>query len=197
MKKTLLILSALSLALMLGGCRAKQDMTSATSQPTTSASPTASPQSTMVIPDMTEGTTDTMDGANTMDGVLPDSTMIPESTGVTSMDKAKRVIEQIEDELERLSEVDDAEVIIAGNKAAVALEFDDQYKAGVDDRLRKIIKERIDGVISGISTIAVTADSSIMDAIESLGERLDTMADMTALESDLDAIIRKINGTNA
>ena len=73
-----------------------------------------------------------------------------------------------------------------------------QYdKAGVDDRLRKIIKERIDGVISGISTIAVTADSGIMDAIESLGERLDTMADMTALESDLDAIIRKINGTNA
>ena len=197
MKKTLLTLSALSLALMLGSCRAKQDMTSATSQPTTSASPTASPQVTMIAPNMTEGTTDTLDGTNAMDGILPDSTMIPESTGVTSMDKAKRVIEQIEDELERLSEVDDAEVVIAGNKAAVGLEFDDQYKAGVDDRLRKIVKERIDGVISGISTVAVTADKGVMDAIESLGERLDTMADMTALESDLDAIIRKINGANA
>jgi hypothetical protein len=206
-KKTLLTLSALSLALMLGSCRAKQDMTSATSQPTTSASPTASPQVTMIAPGMTEGTTDTMDGAdgmgnmtdgaNGMDGILPGSTMIPESTGVTSMDKAKRVIEQIEDELERLSEVDDAEVVIAGNKAAVGLEFDDQYKAGVDDRLRKIVKERIDSVISGISTVAVTADKGIMDAIESLGERLDTMADMTALENDLDAIIRKINGANA
>ena len=207
MKKTLLTLSALSLALMLGSCRAKQDMTSATSQPTTSASPTASPQVTMIAPGMTEGTTDTMDGAdgmgnmtngaNGMDGILPGSTMIPESTGVTSMDKAKRVIEQIEDELERLSEVDDAEVVIAGNKAAVGLEFDDQYKAGVDDRLRKIVKERIDSVISGISTVAVTADKGIMDAIESLGERLDTMADMSALENDLDAIIRKINGANA
>lgn len=207
MKKTLLTLSALSLALMLGSCRAKQDMTSATSQPTTSASPTASPQVTMIAPGMTEGTTDTMDGAdgmdnitngaNGMDGILPGSTMIPESTGVTSMDKAKRVIEQLEDELERLSEVDDAEVVIAGNKAAVGLEFDDQYKAGVDDRLRKIVKERIDSVISGISTVAVTADKGIMDAIESLGERLDTMADMTTLENDLDAIIRKINGANA
>jgi hypothetical protein len=206
-KKTLLTLSALSLALMLGSCRAKQDMTSATSQPTTSASPTASPQVTTIAPGMTEGTTDTMDGAdgmdnitngaNGMDGILPGSTMIPESTGVTSMDKAKRVIEQIEDELERLSEVDDAEVVIAGNKAAVGLEFDDQYKAGVDDRLRKIVKERIDSVISGISTVAVTADKGIMDAIESLGERLDTMADMSALENDLDAIIRKINGANA
>ena len=207
MKKTLLTLSALSLALMLGSCRAKQDMTSATSQPTTSASPTASPQVTTIAPGMTEGTTDTMDGAdgmdnitngaNGMDGILPGSTMIPESTGVTSMDKAKRVIEQIEDELERLSEVDDAEVVIAGNKAAVGLEFDDQYKAGVDDRLRKIVKERIDSVISGISIVAVTADKGIMDAIESLGERLDTMADMSALENDLDAIIRKINGANA
>ncbi len=207
MKKTLLTLSALSLALMLGSCRAKQDMTSATSQPTTSASPTASPQVTTIAPGMTEGTTDTMDGAdgmdnitngaNGMDGILPGSTMIPESTGVTSMDKAKRVIEQIEDELERLSEVDDAEVVIAGNKAAVGLEFDDQYKAGVDDRLRKIVKERIDSVISGISTVTVTADKGIMDAIESLGERLDTMADMSALENDLDAIIRKINGANA
>ena len=100
--------------------------------------------------------------------------MIPESTGVTSMDKAKRVIEQIEDELERLSEVDDAEVVIAGNKAAVGLEFDDQYKAGVDDRLRKIVKERIDSVISGISTVAVTADKGIMDAIEA------TIADRAA-----------------
>ena len=52
-------------------------------------------------------------------------------------------------------------------------------------------------MISGISTVAVTADKGIMDAIESLGERLDTMADMSALENDLDAIIRKINGANA
>ena len=107
------------------------------------------------------------------------------------------MIEQIEEELERLSEVDDAEVVIAGNKAAVGLEFDDQYKAGLDDRLRGIVKDRISSVISGISTVAITADEGVMDAIESLGERLDTMSDMTALQSDLDAIIRKINGMNA
>ena len=100
-------------------------------------------------------------------------------------------------ELERLSEIEDAEVVIAGNKAAVGVEFDDQYQAGLDDRLRKIIKERVDGVISGITTVAITSDEGIRDAIESLGERLDTMSDMAALQSDLDAIIRKINGMNA
>ena len=208
MKKILLTLSALSLTLVMTSC-ASRNKPAATSQPTSTAS--ATPNVTTVLPGSTDGlmdnmmdgmtegtgTTDTMEGANDMDGIMPGSTVMPESTGVTSMDKAKRVIEQLEEELERLSEVDDAEVIIAGNKAAVGLEFDDQYKGGLDDRLRGIVKERIDGVISGISTIAVTADEGIRDAIESLGERLDTMADMSALQSDLDAIIRKINGASA
>ncbi len=200
MKKLLLTLSALSLTLTLTGCKSAKDMISATSEPMSTAS--ATPNVTTVQPDATNGLMDgmmddAMDGANGMDGILPNSTVVPESTGVTTMDKAKRVIEQIEEELERLSEVDDAEVVIAGNKAAVGLEFDDQYKAGLDDRLRGIVKDRIDSVISGISTVAITADETVMDAIESLGERLDTMSDMTALQSDLDAIIRKINGTNA
>ena len=200
MKKMLLTLTALSLTLTLTSCKSTKDMVTATSEPMSTAS--ATPNVTTVQPGATNGLMDgmmddAMDGANGMDGILPNSTVIPESTGVTTMDKAKRVIEQIEDELERLSEVDDAEVVIAGNKAAVGLEFDDQYKAGLDDRLRGIVKDRIDSVISGISTVAITADETVMDAIESLGERLDTMSDMTALQSDLDAIIRKINGLNA
>ena len=198
MKKTLLTLSALALAMLMGSCSTKDDMSMATSEPTASASATASPNVTTVLPNTTDNMLDgVMDGTNGTDSVLPGSTMIPESTGVTSMDKAKRVIEQIEEELERLSEVDDAEVVIAGNKAAVGIEFDDQYKAGLDDRLRKIIKERVDGVIGGISTVAITADEGVRDAIESLGDRLDTMSDMAALQSDLDAIIKKINGMNA
>ena len=202
MKKIQLTLCTLSLLALLSGCKSAPDMVTATEQPTSTASPTASPGATAVLPDATNtidsmDPTAGMDGLNGTDGVLPNATLIPESTGVTTMDKAKRVIEQIEEELERLSEVDDAEVVIAGNKAAVGIEFDDQYKAGLDDRLRKIIKERIDSVISGISTVAITADETVTDAIESLGERLDTMSDMAALQSDLDAIIRKINGAQA
>lgn len=199
MKKTLLILAA---AFLLTGCTTADDMTTLpsdspatmTTNPTNSpmTSPDAQPQATGVLP----GVIDDMEDATGMD-MTPDATTIPESTGVTSMDRARRVIEQIEDELERLSEVDDAQVILAGNKAAVALEFDDQYRAGIDDRLRDIVKERIDSVISGISTIAITTDEGIMDAIESLGDRLNTMSDITQLQSDLDAIIMKINGAQA
>ena len=202
MKKTLMTLSVLALGCLLTGCKSATDMTTATSQPTNTVSPT--PTTTTMMPQSTiDSTMDGMmdDAEGMIDGaadmIVPDSTVIPESTGVTSMDKAKRVIDQIEDELERLSEVDDAEVVIAGNKAAVGIEFDDQYKTGLDDRLRKVIKDRIDNVVSGISTVAITADETVMDAIESLGERLETMSDIASLQSDLDAIIKKINSAHA
>ena len=203
-KKTLMTLSVLALSCLLTGCKSATDMTTATSQPTNTASPT--PNVTAVAPQTTntiEGAMDgMMDGAENMidgaaDVLVPGSTVIPESTGVTTMDKAKRVIEQIEDELERLSEVDDAEVVLAGNRAVVGLEFDDQYQGGIDERLRGIVRERIAGVISGVTDIVITADAAIMNEIETLGDRLKTMSDMSALQSDLDAIIRKINGAQA
>ena len=197
MKKTLLTLGLMASALLMTACTSGPDMTTATNSPapttTATSTPDLMPQATGMMPQIESGIDSVIDG---MTG-QPTATVMPESTGVTSMDKARRVVESIEDELERLSEVDDAQVVIAGNKAAVALEFDDQYKGGVDDRLRGIVKERIASVISGIDTIAITTDETLMDALETLGERLNTMSDMSALQSDLDAIIRKINDAQA
>lgn len=204
MKKTILILMMALGMLSLTACTSSTDMVTATDSPTSTATQTPTPTVQTITPDNTLPDA-VIDGIDSMDGTdgmndgsaMPAITNVPESTGVTSMDRARRVVEQIEDELERLSEVDDAQVIIAGNKAAVGLEFDDQYRAGVDDRLREIVRERIDSIISGISTVAITADQTIMDAIESLGDRLDTMSDMTVLKNDVDAIIQKIEAARA
>ena len=193
MKKTLLTLTLALFAASAAACTAEDNMTTATNTPIATVTPSATallPQATDMMPGaLIEGVDDMMDG--------PDGTSSPDAAGVTTMDKARRAVEQIEDELERLSEVDDAQVVIAGNRAAVALEFDDQYQGGIDDRLRGIIKERIDSIISGISSIAITSDAAIMDSLEALGDKLDTLSDMTALEKDLDAIIRKIDGEAA
>ena len=199
MKKILMTLTLLAAAALLSACASKPDMTTATNSPEPTASeptfPDMLPTATGILPQVQDGMNEMLDGLTGQPTDMP--TASPESTGVTSMDTARRVVEQIEDELERLSEVEDAEVVIAGSKAAVGVEFDDQYRTGLDERMRKIIKERIDSVIGGINTVAITADEGVRDAIESLGERLDTMGDMAALQSDLDAIIKKINGMNA
>ena len=116
MKKTHLLLMLALCATLLASCSAGEPDVTQT-QPVPSISPTNTPDENTVLPGLD-------DDIILPDGGRNDSTT-REATGVTSMDKARRVIEQLEEELERLSEVEEAHVIIAGHKAAVALTFDD------------------------------------------------------------------------
>lgn len=187
MKKTHLLLMLALCATLLASCSAGEPDVTQT-QPVPSISPTNTPDENTVLPGLD-------DDIILPDGGRNDSTT-REATGVTSMDKARRVIEQLEEELERLSEVKEAHVIIAGHKAAVALTFDDQYKAGIDDRFRKIVRERIDGVIGGIDTVALTTDKTVMDALEALQDRLDSVSDMSSLQAELDKILETMNAAS-
>lgn len=187
MKKILATLTLMALCAAMTACTATaNDMPMTTTNApltTNTAAPTNMIDGVgdMLLPDATDGLTN------------PETSEDPEATGVTTVSTARRAVEQIEDELERLSEVSEAEVVLAGNSAAVALEFDSQYKGGVDDRLIEIVKERIGGVISGVTNIAVTADETLMDQLETLGERLEAASDMADIQNELNAIISKIN----
>lgn len=193
MKKTFLAASLMAAAgIMLTACSTGAEpmaTTSPSTAPTTlvTTSPSTQPEATQDV-----GTDDPM-------GLLPDESASPDpqAEGVTSVTDARKAVETIEDELEKLSEVDDAQVVLIGNTAAVALEFDDQYQGGIDDRLREIIKERVDGVISGVNVIEITDDMGLMDELEKLGDRLDSATDMEGLRTELDAIIQKITGRQA
>ena len=191
MKKILATLSLIVLCAAMTACTATANDApmNGTTQPMTNA--TGAPTNMLegigdeLLPNVTVGVNDALTDPMTSED--------PEVTGVTTASTARRAMEQIEDELERLSEVSDAQVVLAGNSAAVALEFDTQYKGGIDDRLIGIVKERIAGVISGVTNIAVTADEAIMDQLETLGDRLESASDMTDIQNELNAIISKIN----
>ena len=173
MKKTHLLLMLALCATLLATCSAGEPDVTQT-QPVPSISPANTPDENTVLPGLD-------DDIILPDGGRNDSTT-REATGVTSMDKARRVIEQLEEELERLSEVEEAHVIIAGHKAAVALTFDDQYKAG--------------SVIGGIDTVALTTDKTVMDALEALQDRLDSVSDMSSLQAELDKILETMNAAS-
>ena len=139
MKKILTTLTLMMLCAAMTACTATANDVPMTNTTAPMLNATASPTTMidgvedMLLPDATNGLT------------APMTTEDPEVTGVTTVSTARRAVEQIEDELERLSEVSDAEVVLAGNSAAVALKFDSQYKGGIDDRLTEIVKERIAG----------------------------------------------------
>ena len=131
MKKTHLLLMLALCATLLASCSAGEPDVTQT-QPVPSISPTNTPDENTVLPGLD-------DDIILPDGGRNDSTT-REATGVTSMDKARRVIEQLEEELERLSEVKEAHVIIAGHKAAVALTFDDGHHAELTPQVLDVLK---------------------------------------------------------
>lgn len=195
MKRFLLPISLLmALLLTLSGCaNAQGTLPEVSMSPTTTMTPRTSP---MVTNNNLPGTNPTNDMTNTTDQLeTPLATERPSAAGVATVGDARKAAEEIEDELERLSEVRDAEVVIAGKTAAVGLKFDAQYQGGIDERFKKIVQERIDGVVTGVTSVAITADDTLRDEIDSLNDRLDGAADMTDIQNQLNAIINKIRAT--
>lgn len=116
----------------------------------------------------------------------------PMAVGVQDADKARQAAEELKNELEQLSEVTDAKVVIAGQQAAVGLTFDTQYQAGVTDRMREMVRERLDGVVSGVTRLAVTDDATQMETISQLSEQLQNATDLTDIENKLSALINRL-----
>lgn len=189
MKKSLLTLMLLLSMTLLASCGGDTNNNPAqTSEP---AMLTSQPENT-VLPGLDDGNEIMLPDDETTNPLQND-----QATGVTSMDKARRAIEQLEEELERLSEVKEAKVLIAGHKAAVALEFDTQYQAGIDDRLRGIVQDRVDSVIGGIDSVQVTADPGILEAIDTLQDGLESVSDMSSLQQELDRILEQMNAPDS
>lgn len=198
MRKMLMTLCLMASLTTLTACTSDAMDGSPTNMPTAGMvtnAPMSSPGAATTVPGSLPMTTDMLPDMSIPS--MPENSAAPEAAGVTSVSDARKAVEQIEDELERLSEVDDAQVIIAGNSAAVGLEFEEQYQGGIDERLREIVKERIGGVISGVTNIAITDDPALMDQLELLGDRLESAADMTKIQNELNAIINKIQASAA
>ena len=185
--------------LLMAGCAAEPDPQTMTPSTSPSNSPSMAPMATTAAPMISPGTTEGAieNGVNeVMDsltsGVSSTSAGTTAAAGVTSAAQAKRLSDEAEDELEKLSEVSDAQVVLAGKTAAVALEFDSQYQGGVDERLRKMVKERIDGLVKGVTDISVTEDNALYERLEALGDRLDGSAELSEIEKELKDIMTGI-----
>jgi len=148
---TLICMLALSL---LAGCAGSADMPTPTAMPARTAAP-----------------------ATTMPTVMeaePSPTMEPTAAAATigSSSDALRVAEAVEEELDKLSEVDDAEVLVFGNVALVGLEYDEQYQGGTTQRVTGMVKDRIGAIHEGLENVYVTDDPMQVQAIEKLKEAL-------------------------
>lgn len=187
MKKVLFLMALLMMmAALLTGCTSNADTLSS---PTPGA-PMMTPQ---VSPQATEGIIDQLT-PDMMPSMSPDASAAPTlgAGGITTLEDAKKASEQMEDALERLSEVDDAYVVAAGSTALVGLEFNDQYQGGVDERLKKMVLTRLQTVDKSVTGAAVTADAALVKQIEALSDTLENATSLSAVATQADELIGQI-----
>ena len=136
---------------------------SPTSAPTNTASPTTS-----LSPAVTYAPSATDDMAG---GMAASSGM--QEAGVNTVEDAKRVSDKVADEVEKLSELEDAEAVVAGSIALVAVKYDSQYQGGLTERLIEMVTERVEMVDKAITAVHVTDEQNMVSRIASLNEKLE------------------------
>ena len=202
MKKGILALLCIVMAgMVLGGCAARTASgTTATAAPIVTNSPMATTNAPMngataspdMSPDMNNGAamgaqTGTTAGAANGTGMNGNSAMTPAQAG--------RLAEQIAEAVERISEISDAEVVIdSGSRVLVAVEFEDQYQAGLDDRMKQMIVQAVQKVDDGLTDIEITDDDTLYGQVKGLGERLANATGLDELADDFGDLWDRITG---
>lgn len=211
-KSILLVLSVTLLALALAGCAAGNASTQ-TQSPDVTFTPqtaTASPMNTMAP--MSPMQTDDNQAGNGANGMLSggengmtNGAGTTNSSGMTngvnaasssSMTPADsgRLAERIAEAVERISEIDDAEVIVRDNRALIAVEFDDQYSAGLDERMKTQITEAAQKIDENLTEVEITDDSTLYGQVKSLAERIGKATGFDELADDIGDLWDRVTG---
>ena len=186
MKKIILTLMCVGLALALVGCVSSSAGNNPSPAPTTAepspmASATMEPSATnapmqgtnepaVIDPNapggaVVGGTTNGMiTGTTGTDGNGTNATMSPADAG--------KLGDKIADEVERLSEIDDAQVVVMGDTAVVAVDFDDQYKGGMTTRIQEMVVTRVQNVDKNITDVRVTNDPNLFTTVGDMAQSL-------------------------
>lgn len=191
MKKLILTLLCGALVIGLAGCASSSaenagKVGNSPSPAPTTAAPMTTPEATMMpatpqtmTPDAQE--TPVIDpnapGGATVDGAtggMSDAGMMANNANdaMMSVGDAGKLGEQIAEEVERLSEIDDAQVVVMGDTAIIAVEFDDQYKGEMTTRIQDMVKTRVQNVDKNIKNVRVTSDPSLFTTVGEMAQSL-------------------------
>ncbi len=193
-KKGLMILLCIAMAaLVLGGCATRSASgTTATAAPINSPMATATARANTATPSP-DVSPDMNTGAAV--GSMVNGTSAPDMAADMTPAQAGRLAEQIAEAVERISEIDDAEVVIGSeNRVLVAVEFDDQYSAGLDERMKNMIVEAVQQVDDSLTDIEITDDDTLYGQVKGLGERLANATGLDELADDFGDLWNRITG---
>ena len=100
-------------------------------------------------------------------------------------------------ELEKLSEVDTAQVAAMDGKALVGLTFDAQYQGTLTGRIEEMVVSAVTGVEEMLTDVAVTADPTLVEEIKTLAGEMTAGDNTEALKTRFDELYSKIKPSKA
>lgn len=165
MKKWFLTLMCMAaVSVMMVGCSAN----------TVSTAPTASPMATTAAPTHSPMAT-------------AEATAEPSPAATTEAMTPAQAVQQI-------SEIDEAQVVVNNGRALVAVRFDAQYSAGLDDRMKQQITETVQKVDDTLKDVEITDDDTLYGQIKGLGERVANVTGLDELADDFGDLWDRIVG---
>ena len=176
MKKWFLTLMCMAaVSVMMVGCSANTVSTAPTASPmATTAAPTHSPMATA------EATAEPSPAATTGGRLTPA--------------QAGQLAEKIAQAVQQISEIDEAQVVVNNGRALIAVRFDAQYSAGLDDRMKQQITETVQKVDDNLKDVEITDDDTLYGQIKGLGERVANVTGLDELADDFGDLWDRIVG---
>ena len=84
--------------------------------------------------------------------------------------------------------------MVSNERVLVAVEFEDQYNAGLDDRMKQMITEAVQKVDSSLTEISITDDDTLYGQVKGLGQRLAKATGLDELADDFGDLWDRITG---
>ena len=108
--------------------------------------------------------------------------------------QAGQLAEKIAQAVQQISEIDEAQVVVNNGRALVAVRFDAQYSAGLDDRMKQQITETVQKVDDTLKDVEITDDDTLYGQIKGLGERVANVTGLDELADDFGDLWDRIVG---
>ena len=179
MKKIwLMMLLAALAAAVLTGCASSADTLS-------TPTPGATGMPDNMLPGMNGATAGTEASPEPMASGMP-------TGGIRTLDEAKKASHDMEEAIEKLSEVDEAYVVAVGDTALVGLKFTSQYQGEVDDRLKKMVLTRVQTVDKTVERVAVTSNEALAESVHALAKTLKAASSLDDVNGKMEELLRQI-----
>ena len=140
-----------------------------------------------------------MNGGGTKPRATTQTNFVPEATNTPAVPQSTQQAtafdwtvgaQQIEANVNKISEINDSRVVVNGNTALVGVRFTPVYQGEVTERIREMVAAEVMKADPNIRTVAVTAEEDDVEDIYEIASDLRAGNPVEKLANEIEEIVR-------